>query len=87
MTNESTEITILSYYDGKKKGDVEAFWLWHGAEHRMSELIQEWGDVENWEHEVNSDDEATAKNDNLRAIITLYKRKLQTDGSPACDES
>jgi hypothetical protein len=53
MPNEPTEITILSYFDGKITGDVEAFWLWHGAEHR---------------------------NDNLCAIITLYKRELQTDG-------
>jgi hypothetical protein len=80
MPNEPTEITILSYFDGKITGDVEAFWLWHGAEHRMAALIQEWGDVDNWEHEVGYDGNATAKNDNLCAIITLYKRELQTDG-------
>jgi len=80
-TNESTEITILSYYRDKDTHGTEAFWLWHGAEHRMSKLIGKWGDVENWEHDVDANGEATAKNNDLGAVIKLIKRELQTDGS------
>jgi hypothetical protein len=40
MPNEPTEITILSYFDGKITGDVEAFWLWHGAETMVMQQLK-----------------------------------------------
>ena len=78
---DSVEITILSYYRDKNTHGTEAFWLWHGAEHRMADLIQEWGDVENWDHKVDDDGEVTVTNNDLGSVIKLIKRELQTGGS------
>ena len=77
---EPVDITILTYYRDEDTKDIEVLWLWHGAEHRMVELIQEWGDVSNWENTL-EDGEWTAKNDDMGAIIVLRKRGLQEGGS------
>ncbi len=77
---EPIDITILTYYRDADTNGIEVFWLWHGAEHRMAQLIEEWGDIENWKHSVKND-EVAAENNNLGAIIQLFKRKVQEGGS------
>jgi len=77
---EGTDITILTYYRDEDTKDVEVFWLWHGAEHRMADLIEEWGDVDNWKHSI-VNGKVTCRNDNLGAIVQFFKRKVQEGGS------
>lgn len=76
---ESIDITILTYYLDSDTKDVEVFLLRHGAEHRMAELIEKWGDTGNWGHSL-KDGKTTAKNDNLGGIIQIFTRKVQEDG-------
>ena len=73
-------ITVLTYYRDKDTKDIEVFWLWHGAEHRMAQLIEEWGDISNWEHDLENG-EVTARNNDMGAIIKLRKRKVQEGGN------
>lgn len=80
IESEPIDITILTYYLDTDTKDVELFWLRHGAEHRMAELIEEWGDVEHWGHSLN-DGKTIAKNDNLGGIIQIFTRKVQEGGS------
>ncbi len=80
IESEQIDITILTYYLDTNTKDVEVFWLRHGAEHRMADLIEEWGDVGNWGHSL-KDGTTTAKNDRLGGIIQIFTRKVQEGGS------
>lgn len=77
---EPVDITILTYDIDKDTKDIEVFWLRHGAEHRMAELIEEFGDTGNWGHSL-IDGKTTAKNDNLGGIIQIFTRRVQEGGS------
>lgn len=80
MSNDGqTMLTILNYKSRAVAADVEVYTLWHGAEHRVNELIQEWGDIENWQTTHNPR-YVISVNPNLGAEITLRLRELQTDG-------
>lgn len=80
MVSEPIDITILTYDRDAVADGIEIFWLWHGAEHRMAELIEEWGDILNWKHNHNNG-EVVASNSNLGAVIKLFKRRIQEGGS------
>lgn len=72
-------VTILIYSSHTVPADVEVFTLWHGAEHRANDLMQEWGDIDNWIIEKDGD-VATAVNANLGAVIVLRSREVQDNG-------
>jgi hypothetical protein len=74
------DITVLVYDLCVVENDVEVFWLWHGAEHRMAELIEKWGDVPNWQHK-HVDGVVTASNTHIGAVIKIFKRKVEEGGS------
>jgi len=77
---EPVDITVLVYDRGLEENDVEVFLLWHGAEHRMAELIEKWGDIPNWKHKI-VDGVVTASSTHIGAVIKIFKRKLGEDGS------
>lgn len=79
MTDDSMMVTILTYHSNKVKADVEVFFHWHGGEHRVNDLIADWGDIEHW-IVTNDDGYVYAVNENLGAEITLRLRELKTDG-------
>lgn len=80
IKSEPIDIIILTYYRDEDTKGIEVFWLRHGAEHRMAELIEEWGDTGNWGHSL-SDGKSTVKNDRLGGIIQIFTRKVQEGGS------
>ena len=80
VPGDPINVNILTYYRDEDTKDVEVFWLRHGAEHRMAELIEEWGDVGNWGHSL-IEGKTIARNDRLGGIIQIFTRKVQEGGS------
>lgn len=80
MGNEDqTMLTILNYQSHGVAADAEIYTLWHGAEHRVNELIRQWGDTENWST-THTPGYVIAVNPNLGAEITLRLREVRTNG-------
>lgn len=74
-----TEITILTFRSDLHPIEFEAFTLWHGGEHRVNDLVAEWGDVDNWVVDVEKY-HVVASNISLGAEITLRLLHIQTGG-------
>lgn len=81
MVNEITKVTVLTAYSDSVPMKVEIFALWHGGEHRVNDIIVEWGDVDNWKVEREpSEDKVTATNDSLGSEIVLRCLEVQSGG-------
>lgn len=78
-----SKVTVLSYnYDGNDN-EVEVFVFWHGAEHRLIELMDdmaESGSAEDWKRRQVNDDYLIVKNDKINASIVLRRQELQIYG-------
>lgn len=74
-----TEVTILTFRSDSHPIEFEAFTLWHGGEHRVNDLVVEWGDVDNWVVDIEKH-HVVASNASLGAEITLRLLSIQTGG-------
>jgi len=80
MIDAENKVTVMTAHSDSVLMMVEAFALWHGGEHRVNDLIMEWGDVDGWEVE-RLEDRVIATNDKLGAEIVLALLELQTTGT------